>query len=77
MTDIWTPSDGWLLDDPIAAAKVEHPFDPPNLADAGIVLPDDLDDEACEVAAAVALAELDDDDTEGDEPGIPDDDEED
>lgn len=70
MTDeLWTPSDSLLEADPIAAVKVAHPFDPPNLSDAGVVLPDDLDDDALEAGAAVVLAELDDDDTEGDEPG--------
>lgn len=53
MTDIWTPSDALLEKDPIARAKVAHPFDAPGLhAPAG-----DEDDAANAQAAAVVLAE--------------------
>lgn len=69
MSELWTPSDKMLLDDPIAAAQVQHPHKPPDLFDAGVVLPDDVGDDAeNEAAAAAVLAELDDD-TEPDEPG--------
>lgn len=75
MSDLWTPSDSLLEADPIAAAKVANPHGPTDLVQAGVVLPDDVDDDALEAAAAVALAELDDDDAEGDEPGTADDEE--
>lgn len=81
MTDLWTPSDNLLEQDPIAKAKIENPFDPPGLhAPAG-----DEDDDANAEAAAAALAEsrgdkpadgfdgaVDDDDAV-DEPGETDD----
>lgn len=79
MSDIWTPeegSDALLRADPIAAAKVMDPHSSPELTEAGIVLPD-LDDDANEELAALALAELDGDDPVGEvESGAVDDDDE-
>lgn len=71
MTDLWTPSDERLQRDRIAAQHVALPYDPPALEENGIVLPDDTDAERTELAAAIALAELDDDAPvpEGEEPG--------
>ncbi len=63
MSDIWTPSDSLLHQDPIALAKVMTPYPSPNLSEAGILLPDD-DDDANEELAALALAELDGDEVE-------------
>jgi hypothetical protein len=74
MSELWTPSDELLSQDPIAQQKISVPFDPPELAAQGIVLPDIPDDETNELLAALALAELDDDDAAGDEPGDVDDD---
>lgn len=73
----WEPSDELLMADQVATAKVGQPFDPPNLSEAGIVLPDDwVSDEALEAAAVVALAELcEDDDAEGEPGDVEDDDE--
>jgi hypothetical protein len=76
MSQLWTPSDDLLAQDPIAQQHVSMPFDPPDLAAGGIVLPDVDDDETNELLAALALAELDDDDVAGDEPGDVDDDHE-
>lgn len=74
MSDIWTPSDELLALDPIAVSKVANPHASPKLSEAGIVLPDS-DDDANEELAALALAELDGDDTEADvESGAVDDD---
>lgn len=71
MSDLWTPSDARLEQDSIAAQHIRLPYDPPDLEANGIVLPDDVDDERIELAAAIALAELDDDApaAEGEEPG--------
>lgn len=74
MTDLWTPSDDLLARDPVAMAHVTDPFDTPDLEAQGVVLPDVEDHEANELLAAVVLAELDDDDVAGDEPGDVDDD---
>lgn len=65
---VWPKQDEILLSDPIAAAKVGHPFAPPGMSfnDAGLMLPDDENHDANEAAAAVALAELADQD--GEEP---------
>lgn len=69
MSELWTPSDDLLGRDPIAAQHIKLPYDGPELEANGITLPDDLDDEQTELAAAIALAELDDDAPAGDEPG--------
>lgn len=53
MTDIWTPSDDLLAQDPIAMAKVENPY----YAHPDVVTPDEDSDEVNEIAAALALAE--------------------
>lgn len=74
----WPMSDELLAQDRIAEAKVEHPFDPPNLSDAGIILPDDFTPEADEAAAAVVLGELGADngeDADGETGEVDDDDE--
>lgn len=73
MTDLWTPSDELLKADPVAQVKVDWPFDPPDLADAGVVLPDLEDDDANEEAAAVALTVISEDE-DSDEGGECDDD---
>lgn len=59
--DIWTPSDSFLLSDPIAKAKVDNP----HAADTALVLSDVTDDEANAEAAACVLAEAAGDDPEG------------
>lgn len=71
MSELWTPSDERLERDPIAAQHILLPYDPPDLEANGVVLPDDDDAERNELAAAIALAELDDDAPmpEGEEPG--------
>ncbi|MDX6720431.1 MAG: hypothetical protein QOJ63_2685 [Solirubrobacteraceae bacterium] len=74
MTDLWTPSDDLLRQDPIALQKLQTPFDPPDLEAQGIKLFDVEDDAANEAAACIVLASLDDDDVPGDEPGESDDD---
>lgn len=76
MSDLWLPSDELLVGDPIAAQKIETPFEAPDLEAEGIRLGDIDDDEANEAAAALVLATFDDDDLAGDEPGETDDDEE-
>jgi hypothetical protein len=76
MTDLWTPSDDLLARDPIAERHVELPFDPPELEAQGVALPDLQDEEAIELAAALALAAQEDDDLAGDEPGEAEDDDE-
>jgi hypothetical protein len=74
MTEIWTPSDDLLKSDPIAELKVVHPFDPPDLAAHGIVLPDTEDDEANAAAAALAIAVISEDEDAAGEGGECDDD---
>jgi hypothetical protein len=66
-------SDDLLAQDPIATAKVAHPYDPPDLEAAGLMLPD-LDDDANEAAAAVVLAQLAGDEDAITGPGVVDDD---
>jgi hypothetical protein len=65
--ELWTPSDGLLAEDPIAVMKVREPYLPPDLEEAGIVLPDLDDGDALEAQAAVAMAELDGDDEGADD----------
>jgi hypothetical protein len=74
MSELWTPSDDLLTQDPIAEQQISVPYEPPDLEAHGIVLPDVTDDETNELLAALALAELDNDDVAGDEPGDVDDD---
>jgi hypothetical protein len=65
MTGIWTPeegSDALLAQDSLAQSKVDNPYPAPMTVPDGMV-PDDLDDDAMEERAALALAEAD-----GDEP---------
>jgi hypothetical protein len=75
MSELWTPSDDLLRQDPIALQKLRTPFDPPDLEAQGIKLFDVEDHAANEAAACIALASLDDgDDGDDDEPGEYDDD---
>ncbi len=74
--DLWTPSDELMRTDPIAEAKIAHPYTPTTLSEAGVVLPDDhLDDDALEAAAAATLAELADGDAADEEYALQPDDE--
>lgn len=72
----WPESDDLLGADPIAAEHVMTPHEPPDLAAAGIVLPELHDNEEADVAAAaVTMAELaEDEDAEGEPGDCPDDD---
>lgn len=65
----WPGSDGLLYSDPVAVVKVSHPFAPPDLERAGIVLPEIGGGYADEAAAAVALAELAEDEEAAGESG--------
>lgn len=76
MSDLWVASDELLVGDPIAAQKIQTPYETPNLEAEGIKLGDVDDDDANEAAAALVLATFDDDDVAGDEPGETDDDDE-
>jgi hypothetical protein len=59
MTDLWTPSDDLLADDPVAIQQITNPHDASGLAQAGLQLPDTEDDATNEAAAAFNLAEAD------------------
>ena len=72
MTELWVPSDDLIVQDTIAKAKLDNPFEPDDLEVAGIVLPEPDSDEAALVLAAVALAE--EDDSQPDQPCMLDDD---
>lgn len=74
MTELWTPSDELIAADGIATAKIDNPHDPHDLEAVGVLLPEsDAGDAIFEAAAAVALAEIDDSDPEGDLIASPDD----
>lgn len=75
MSQLWTPSDGLLGQDPIALQKIQSPFAPLDLESNGVSLADILSDDANEVAACLVLASLDSDDAVADESGETDDDE--
>jgi hypothetical protein len=75
-TDLWTPSDELIGLDPIATAKIQSPFAPPDLQAQGILLDDIVDHDANEAAACLVLASLDDDDSACHESGETDDDDE-
>jgi hypothetical protein len=74
MPELWTPSDELLRSSPIALQKLENPFDPPDLASAGIDLADVEDDAANEAAAAVVLATMSTDEDPGESGDCADDD---
>lgn len=55
---LWVPSDDLLREDPIAALKVDSPFEAPELEEHGVLLPDVGGDAlADEAASAMVIAE--------------------
>ena len=61
MTDLWTPSDGLLTQDPIASQQIANPHETSGLEQAGFQFPDVEDGAFNEAAAAFSLAEGDGD----------------